>query len=446
MENPLKKKQLLEFEFEFSDAQPVPNNPEFSYGKAKILYKNLNRNNSYITDDSTKKAMPTLFGIPIVGEYNDQTDNFGTHGGKIEISDKGIEFIDTTVPFGYVSENSKVYWETIEEVDGTKRDYLVADRCVFWTGRYPQLNTLLKNGKFNQSMEIGVNNGEFAIIDGEEVFRIDDFTFSALCILGISKEDDPDGHVEPCFESASIEIYDEQQSNFQMKFTNMIAAFNNGSQEGGQPVADKKEPEKQEFEEQETPVVDPQEEKEELEGKETPETEVEEEVEKEDKVEEDSEKETPETEESEETSAEEKKDEEFTVTAEQFAAVKNDLAIAEAANKSMADKLNTAKEEFSVLEQEVKELRAFKRQTELDEVAEKFSGKIEDDILKSTIEANSDKSVEELESLIFAEIGKQNFSQKDSNKKEPFSVSVVVDEKPTKTVGKYAHLKEKHLN
>lgn len=445
MESPLKKKQLLEFEFEFSDAQPVPNNPEFSYGKAKILYKNLNRNNSYLTDESTKNAMPTLFGIPIVGEYNEQTDNFGSHGGKIEISDKGIEFIDTTVPFGYISENSKVYWETIEEVNGTKRDYLVADRCVFWTGRYPQLNTLLKNGKFNQSMEIGVNNGEFAIIDGEEVFRIDDFTFSALCILGISKEDDPEGHVEPCFESASIEIYDEQKSDFQMKFNNMITAYKNGNQEGGQPVADKKEPEKQEFEEQETQVVDPQGEEQKQEEQEVQEdVKAETETETEVETKEEKEESTEVTEHTEEAVTDEQK--EFTVTAEQFAAVKNDLAISEAANKSMADKLNTIKEEFSVLEQEVKELRAFKRQTELDEVAEKFAGKIEDDILKSTIEANSEKSVEELESLIFAEIGKQNFSQKDSNKKEPFSVSVAVEDKPAKTVGKYAHLKEKHLN
>lgn len=433
MDNPLKKKHLLEFEFEFSDAQVVPENPQFSYGKAKILYKGLNRNNSHITPESVKKALPTLFGIPIVGEYIEETDNFGSHGGKIEVTDKGVKFIDTTTPFGYVSENSNVYWETVQELNGQTRDYFVADRCVFWTGRYPQLNTLFKHGKFNQSMEIDVNEGSFAIMDGKETFRIDDFTFSALCILGIATEDDPEGHVEPCFENASIEIYNNEQNNFQLKFNQMITEFNS-NQEGGQPVADK-------VENQEVEVTEPTE---------TPvEPEVESTVDPED-----IEKETPvepedtpvEPENKEEVPAEQPKEEFQEQVEEQpvdtpvdpapatdeFAVLSEKLLTEQAVNKSLAEKLVVEQNKYSALEEEVKELREFKRNTELTSLAEKFSGKLENDILKATIEANSEKSIEELESLIFAEIGKQNFSQKAPKEKEMFSMGVAETEKQEK--------------
>lgn len=427
MENPLKKKQLVEFQFEFSNTTEKPDNPEFSYGKAKILYTGKNRNNSFITNESVKKALPTLFGIPIVGEYNEDTDNFGGHGGKIEMTDKGVKFIDTTVPFGYISENANAHWETVEELDGTKRDYFVVDKCVFWTDRYPQLNTLLKNGKFNQSMEIKVNDGSFAVIDGQDTFRIDDFTFSALCILGIATEEDPEGDVEPCFENASIEIY--ENSNFQMKFNHMLEQFNKGKREGGQPVTDKKEtPEtevKEEFEAENQEV--------EVEAEETEEVEVE----KTEVPAEDFEEEKDDNEEDKEEEKEEEEEDKFeaqsentpadpseNVVNEDFAKLKADYELEVASSKKLAEQLAEVKSDFAKLEEEVVELRTFKRQTELTEVAEKFSGKLEDDILKSTIEANADKSVVELESLLYAEIGKQNFSVKDKKEKEMFSMAM----------------------
>jgi len=446
MENPLKKKQMVEFEFEFSQSTEKPENPEFSYGKAKVLYKGLNRNNSYLTDTSVKNALPTLFGIPIVGEYDESTDNFKGHGGKVVMTDDGVEYIDTTVPFGYVSENANTYWETIEETNGTKRDYFVVDKCVFWTGRYPQLNTLLKNGKFNQSMEIKVNDGSFAIIDGEESFRVDNFTFSALCILGIATEEDPYGHVEPCFESASIEIY--ENNKFQLKFNQMIGEFNKGNLEGGQIVADvtmtneteevKEEAENsgdvEEFGKTQVTEV-------ESENSETITTIVE--LDENDNPIEDTKQVITEKTEvvsvtehviDESTDNIKNEDDMFNRTEEEFSILETTITNHEATIKDLTAKNGVLTEQFKLQSNELEELRTFKRQTEINEVVEKFSGKLEDDILKSTIEKHADKSVEELEGLIFAEIGKQNFSVKEKKEKEPVSIPVVQKEEKEEKV------------
>ena len=75
-------------------------------------------------------ALPSLYGIPIVGEYiylNDGSQDFGSHGGKIILSDKGIEFEDTTKPYGFITKDAvdNAKWVTITEKDGhTRHEYL----------------------------------------------------------------------------------------------------------------------------------------------------------------------------------------------------------------------------------------------------------------------------------------------------------------------------------
>lgn len=232
------KNQLVNFEIQLTDARPKPDNPMFTLATASILYKGNNRNGSHLTGDSIIKALPTLGGIPVVGEYDKDKDNFKGHGGEVLIKENGeVEFIDTTTPWGSVSELSNFYYEDRVDNDGVTRTYLVADRVNLWTGRYPQLKTLLEEGKFNQSMEIEVQNGSYAVIDGEEVFRIDEFVFSALCILGVNKDSDPYGHVEPCFEGASITINRDENSIFSKRYSLMMEEIKEPNQtEGGQTV------------------------------------------------------------------------------------------------------------------------------------------------------------------------------------------------------------------
>jgi hypothetical protein len=60
-------------------------------------------------------------------------------------------------------------------------------------------------------MEINVKNGSMS--DG--VFVIDDFTFTAFCLLG---ED-----VAPCFESASLQMF--ERDSVSQQFADMMKEF-----------------------------------------------------------------------------------------------------------------------------------------------------------------------------------------------------------------------------
>ena len=195
-------------------------NPLFSKAKARILYTGLNRNNSYFTKESVEKSLHTIYNTPVIGEYLVEKDNFGTHGGKIEIQDDSVKYVQTTVPYGVVSSDAKIYWEDVTEDDDTVREYLVVDGIYLWTGRYEELNVILEHGQMNESMEIEVVNGEFAVIDGQKTFKIDEFIFTGLCILGSDKNGQaPDEHVEPAFESANIEIvYELDNDSFKNQF------------------------------------------------------------------------------------------------------------------------------------------------------------------------------------------------------------------------------------
>lgn len=209
--------KILRFDSQVSDIEEI--NPLFSKAKIKVMYTGLNRNQSYISKEAVEKALPTLFNIPIVGEYLYEKDNFGSHGGKIEITDDGVEFIQTTVPFGVVPESASVYWENIMEENGTENEYLIIDGAYLWSGRYDEVKDIHGNF-YGQSMEIEIENGNFGIIDGEECFIIEDFVFSGLCILGRDKEGE--GHVEPAFESASIIAYSLDENEYKSKFNKMI--------------------------------------------------------------------------------------------------------------------------------------------------------------------------------------------------------------------------------
>jgi hypothetical protein len=170
--------KTLQFDSQISNIEKV--NPLFSSCNVRVLYTGVNRNNSSLTKDVVENAIPTIYNIPIVGEFIETKEDFGGHGGKIEISDKGIKFIKTTVPYGIVPESAKVYWEDVEENDGTIHTYMNIEGALLWTGRYEEAAKVIDEGR-PQSMEIEVIDGAFT---KDKVYEIKDMVFSALCILG----------------------------------------------------------------------------------------------------------------------------------------------------------------------------------------------------------------------------------------------------------------------
>lgn len=183
-------KKLLDFTgTKVSDVKQI--NPLFSTCKVRVLYTGKNRNMSIISKDAVEKALPSIIGIPIVGEFSMEAKDYKGHGGAIDLD--SYDFIHTTKPYGFVPNDATFSWEEVRTKDGSIREYLTVDGCYLWTGRYPEAFSIVEQGK-GQSMEIEVNNGEWN--DSEEAYDIKQFTFSALCILG----DD----VEPAFEDANI--------------------------------------------------------------------------------------------------------------------------------------------------------------------------------------------------------------------------------------------------
>ena len=184
--------KILSFNSMVSDYEIV--NPEFARVKVYVCYDGKNRNNSYIGKDVLQKMSYTIYGIPMVAEYDEDNNCFKGHGGKLEISDEGIEFIQTTVPYGFVDPKTPIFYEEVVELDGiTKHNYLCC-YAYLWYKRYPEVESVLRNQenkKIGQSMEINVTSYD---IDEDGCCIIKDGYFSALAMLG----------VEPCFESACV--------------------------------------------------------------------------------------------------------------------------------------------------------------------------------------------------------------------------------------------------
>ena len=230
---------------EFVNIQPL--NPLISKCEIKVLYTGKNRNRSFISKEVATKMANSLPGTPIVGQYFYQTGDFGDHGEEeLVIDDKGIRFVKSTVPYGFVATDAKVWWQNFVDKDGVEREYLLTEGYL-WTGRYPDCKRIIEKGN-HQSMELDRDSlvGEWSKISGEwskfendehEYFIISDAVFSALCILG--------EEVEPCFEGANITkkggiMYSLDRDEFKEKMLDFMAdlkdALNNLECEGGKQV------------------------------------------------------------------------------------------------------------------------------------------------------------------------------------------------------------------
>ena len=198
-------------------------NKQFALVDILLCYHGENRNRTSMSKEVIEAALPSLYGVPIVGEYiylDDGSKDFGSHGGKIILSDKGIKFEDTTKPYGFITKDAvdNAKWVTITEKDGfTQHEYLELKSCIVWEKRYEEVSSLLDKN-YGQSMEISINSG---YEDKNGYYVIEDMTFSAACILGSN----PDGtDVIPCFESACIGRHYELDS-FKQEFSLMLDEY-----------------------------------------------------------------------------------------------------------------------------------------------------------------------------------------------------------------------------
>jgi hypothetical protein len=203
--------------------QLVPNsmktlNKQFALVDILLCYHGRNRNRTSISKEVIENALPSLYGIPIIGEWitkDDKSEDFGTHGGRIIIDDKGFRYEQTTKPFGFITKEAveTASWVTVTEKDGfTQHEYLSLKGAIVWKDRYEEVCTLLDENR-PQSMEISISKGKY---DSDDYYIVEEMTFSAACILGTD--------VVPCFESACIGRHYELDS-FKQEFSFMLDEY-----------------------------------------------------------------------------------------------------------------------------------------------------------------------------------------------------------------------------
>lgn len=182
-------------------------NSSFDKGVLKICYTGSNRNGSYFDKATLEKCIPTLYNCPIVCNYDRESDEIGGHDIQVvRTGDGDLKLVNMTVPVGVIPESANTWFEVVTENDGTEHEYLFAE-ALLWK-RQEAYEKIKNDGFESQSMEIDVKDGELK--DG--VYHIYNFDFTAFCLLG--------SNVEPCFESASIELFSKQ--HFKEELSDMM--------------------------------------------------------------------------------------------------------------------------------------------------------------------------------------------------------------------------------
>lgn len=199
-------------------------NEEFVKCTISVLSCSQVANGTKFNKDGVERAKESLNYAPVIGYF--KGDDFADHGIRLEIEDEEIKEVVKTVPFGVCIKDSS-RWENIQKPNGEYEEYLVVD-AYLWN-RYNDAISVVKENKCNQSMEIVVQSGEYA----EGWYNINDFSFSALCILG---ED-----VQPAFNLAKIRTSDkfstdELKDSYKEMLDKLAYALTNSESVSNEPV------------------------------------------------------------------------------------------------------------------------------------------------------------------------------------------------------------------
>lgn len=189
-------------------------NSSFDKGILRVCYQGANRNGSYISKETFEKCISSIYNCPVVCRYDRETDTIGAHDvDVVRVADGGLKMINTTQPVGVVPTGANYWWEEITEDNGDVHDYLFVEVLV-WK-RQEAYAKIKENGTTAESMELNIKSSEMR--DG--VLHITDFEFTAFCLLGTA---------EPCFESASLELFalDEFKAQMAEMMDDLKASFN----------------------------------------------------------------------------------------------------------------------------------------------------------------------------------------------------------------------------
>ena len=170
--------------------------------KLKACHTGINRNQSFISDETMTRALPSFSNKPILAEIVKDSDgelDFGTHAMEIVEDEDGktsIHYIEK--PVGIVPESCNAHLEYDNKL---KHNYVIADGFIFVYYGNEASDIIERRGGTDVSVEIEIN--EMSWDAKENYLKIEDFTFSAITLLGAS--------VAPGMEGAKLEMSDFSQ-------------------------------------------------------------------------------------------------------------------------------------------------------------------------------------------------------------------------------------------
>lgn len=203
------EKKNINITFESSIDNLIEANSSFDRGVMRVCYTGKNQNGSYISKETFERCMKSIYNCPVVCNYDRSTDTIGSHDVELVSDDNSVRIVNITQPVGIVPESSNIFWENVEDDSGT-HEYLCAD-VLLWK-RQEAYKKIKENGITAESMEITVKSGDMV----DDVYVINDFEFTAFCLLGTAK---------PCFESAALEVF--ALDEYKAQFTEMMADVKN---------------------------------------------------------------------------------------------------------------------------------------------------------------------------------------------------------------------------
>lgn len=158
--------------------------PTISLTRARIFYKGLNRNRTYISDEFAEKLLASVPYTPVKGIYIKENEDFADHGDSPAQGQV----------YGFIPKETNLRWETVKDEDGVERTYATVD-AIIWTALYNESPDIV--GK-HLSMEIYRPSikGQWTTFQGQQAFAFTDGIFQGLQVLG-------DKH-NPCFEGAGF--------------------------------------------------------------------------------------------------------------------------------------------------------------------------------------------------------------------------------------------------
>ena len=218
----------VEHTVEFINVTEV--SPLISKCEIKVCYIGENRNKTSISKEVAAEMGKKLPGSPIVGYFNQESEDFEQHNREIEIKDGKYAIIDTTKAYGFVPTDAKVWFQKFIDDGQTEREYLVTEGYI-WTDIYPESKRIVEQGN-NQSMELNKNSvkGHWSgnLNSNNRFFIISEAIIEKLCILG--------ENFEPCFEGSQVKSHFSLETEF-AEFKNtmftMINELKEAFNEGG---------------------------------------------------------------------------------------------------------------------------------------------------------------------------------------------------------------------